>query len=360
MTAARLSILDSLEVREEDRRLEQPRIAAVKASLPSDRSFDGYELALAHVTGAPLPPDTELVVAQGMLDVLIEYPIESATSRFSIHPSFRHLGLQVLTVLRFLPVDKPERALSLHDDPGLVRLDPNWFQAARLFTVQGFFHILEGIDHLLFVLCLVIPFRRFVALVPIVTAFTIAHSVTLIASAYDMAPGALWFPPLVETLIAASIVYMALENIIAPGLKRRWMIAFGFGLIHGFGFSFALREELQLAGSHVLTSLVSFNVGVELGQLVALVVFIPALGQLFRRVMPERIGTIILSALVAHTGWHWMIDRGSQLLRYQFTLPAFDAAFFVLVLRWMIIALVLAAAGWVFSGLRNQRRRSEA
>src|SRR6185503_7452408 len=110
----------------------------------------------------------------------------------------------------------------------------------------GFLHILEGIDHLLFLLCLVIPFRRLRPLAAVVTSFTAAHSITLIASAYDLAPGALWFPPLVETLIATSIVYMALENIVGgTSIQRRWIMAFGFGLVHGFGFSFALRESLQ-------------------------------------------------------------------------------------------------------------------
>src|SRR6185295_12726768 len=74
--------------------------------------------------------------------------------------------------------------------------------------------------------------------------------VTLIASAYDLAPGTLWFPLLIETLIATSIVYMALENIVSPALTRRWLITFAFGLVHGFGFSFALRESLQFAGSY--------------------------------------------------------------------------------------------------------------
>jgi len=101
----------------------------------------------------------------------------------------------------------------------------------------GFFHILDGTDHLLFLFCLVIPFRRFRALIPVVTAFTVAHSITLIASAYNLAPDALWFPPLIETLIAMSIVYMALENIVGGAtVQRRWMITFGFGLVHGFGF----------------------------------------------------------------------------------------------------------------------------
>ena len=106
------------------------------------------------------------------------------------------------------------RAFEFDGDPGLVRLDPRWHQAAWQFVKLGFFHILDGTDHLLFLFCLVIPFRRFRSLVAVVTAFTVAHSITLIASAYNLAPDALWFPPLIETLIAMSIVYMALENIV--------------------------------------------------------------------------------------------------------------------------------------------------
>ena len=95
-----------------------------------------------------------------------------------------------------------------------------------------------------------------------------------------------------------SIVYMALENIVGARLERRWLIAFAFGLVHGFGFSFALRDQLQFAGSHLVTSLLSFNVGVELGQILVLAVSVPALALLFRRAVPERMGTIILSVLV--------------------------------------------------------------
>jgi hypothetical protein len=258
-----------------------------------------------------------------------------------------------------------ERAFQFHGDSGLVRLDPRWLQAASRFVVDGFFHILGGIDHLLFLLCLVIPFRRFGALVAIVTSFTVAHSVTLIASAYEMAPSALWFPPLVETLIAASIVYMALENIVSPALSRRWVVTFGFGLIHGFGFSFALRDSLQLAGSHVLTSLLSFNVGVELGQLLVLLVAVPALDALFRCGVPERIGTIVLSAFVAHTGWHWSTERGGRLAQYTFEWPVFDLAFLDLLLRWAMLAVGLAGVMWltrtfIANGLRPVAPKPEA
>ncbi len=352
-------IADRIDVYEEGAGLGVPRLAAVRVSLPSDTSFDSYDGALRSLLGPALPRDTELVKSQAMVDALLEYPIRSARSRFSIDPHYRLLGLKALTVLRFVTADGAERALEFHDDPGLVRLDPRWFQAVRLFVAEGFRHILSGTDHLLFLFCLVIPFRRFRQLLVVVTAFTVAHSITLIASAYNMGPDAGWFPPLVETLIAASIVYMALENIVAPGLGRRWMIAFGFGLVHGFGFSFALRDTMQLAGSHLLISLLSFNVGVELGQVAVLAVLLPALALLFRFVVAERIGTIILSAIVAHTGWHWMIDRAQLLWRYQFELPELTLGFLAGALRWMMVVVAVAGAWWLVRTLLKPRRPDE-
>ncbi len=346
-----------IDLYEEDKSIGAARVVAALVSLPSDSSFDSYDLALAHVLGPPLSNDTDLVTGQAMLDVLLEYPIQSDRSRLSIETRFETAGLRSVTVLRFRTPGGVERAFQFHGDPGLVRLDPRWFQAAWRFVVDGFFHILDGVDHLLFLLCLVIPFRRLRTLIPIVTSFTIAHSITLIASSYDMAPGALWFPPLVETLIATSIVYMAVENIVSPQLRRRWMITFAFGLVHGFGFSFALRETLQFAGNHLLTSLLSFNVGVEIGQLLVLVLFVPAIGALFRFGVAERTGTIILSALVAHTGWHWMIDRGQSLVLYQYQWPVFDAAFFALLIRWLMLAVALAGVAWFVTVIVGGTRR---
>src|SRR6266568_391503 len=345
--AATLWISDFMELYEGDILLPKPQIVATRISLPSDRSFVSYEDAFAHVTGPPLSNDTNVYWDQTMLDVLFQYPIQSERSNFSIHPGLARLGLRVVTVLRFLPPGGGVRAFEFTGDPGLVRLDPRWHQAALRFVDLGFFHILDGTDHLLFLLCLVIPFRRLGALIPVVTAFTIAHSITLIASAYNLAPNFLWFPPLIETLIAISIVYMALENIAGgSSLQRRWMMAFGFGLVHGFGFSFALRQSLQFAGSHLLTSLLSFNVGVELGQLLVLVLLIPVLQLLFRYAVAERMGTIILSALVAHTGWHWMLDRGERLRQFSFEWPALNAAFLALVLRWLVLFLILGGVVW--------------
>jgi uncharacterized membrane-anchored protein YitT (DUF2179 family) len=302
--------------------------------------------------------ETNVVWNQTFLDVWFQYPIHSDQSRFSIHPELARLGQHVVTVLRYLPPGGGVRAFEFTGDPGLVRLEPSWHQAALQFIGLGFSHILDGTDHLLFLLCLVIPLRRLRSLIPVVTAFTVAHSITLIASAYDLAPSALWFPPLIETLIAASIVYMALENIAGQAnLHRRWMIAFGFGLVHGFGFSFALRQTLQFAGSHLLASLLSFNMGVELGQLLVLLLTIPVLELLFRFVVAERMGTIILSALVAHTGWHWMTERAWVLKQYRFEWPAITPALVADVLRWLMAAVFLGGVYWLVRATLRKRNQ---
>lgn len=375
-TGAKTWIADSIALYENTTRLGAPRLLAARVSLPVDRSFGTFDGALAHVTAPALPADTQIIWNQTLFDVLYEYDIASDRSDYSIDTDLVRLGNRVVTVMRFLPPDGSVRAFEYLGDPGPVRLDPRWHQSALQFVRLGFWHILDGIDHLLFVACLVIPFRRFGQLIVIVTAFTIAHSITLMVSAFSLGPGALWFPPLIETLIAVSILYMALENIIlssssslsSPGappqgeqparsrsarpraLQRRWMMAFAFGLVHGFGFSFALGETLQFAGSHLVTSLVSFNVGVEMGQILVLVVLVPVLQALFRFVVPERIGTIILSAFVAHTAWHWTTERAEHL--GQFTAPAVDAATLALALRWLMVVVVVAGAWWMIGRWR--------
>jgi hypothetical protein len=343
--AAKVWIADYVQLFEDDRQLTG-QIVAARVAVPSDRAFTAYTSSLASATGPQLPDTVDLPWQQAMVDVLLEYPIASPTARFSIRPSLARLGIRTTTVLRFLPPNGGERAFEYLGDPGLVRLDPRWHQAAFRFIQLGFGHILDGIDHLLFVLCLVIPFRRLRPLVAIITSFTVAHSITLIASASGFAPDALWFPPLIEMLIALSIVYMAFENIVGPKLERRWIIAFAFGLVHGFGFSFILRNSLQFAGAHLATSLIAFNVGVEIGQLFVLSIAIPLLVLLFRYVVAERAGTILMSALIAHTAWHWMLERWGTLRQYSFEWPALDADFLVGAMRVGIFVLVLIGAVW--------------
>jgi HupE/UreJ protein len=347
-TAVKVYLTDNITVYENSVAVAPPHVAALKVSLPSDRSFVSYEAALVHVQGPRLADDLELYWNQQMLDVLLEYPIRSERSDFAIRARVDRFGMKVTTALRFLPPDGAVRAFEFQGDPGLIALDPSWHQAALRFVALGFHHILGGVDHLLFVFCLVVPFRRLRPLVIIVTAFTVAHSISLTAAAFGFVPEGLWFPPLIETLIAATILAMALENIVqaAAGssayrtVSRRWTIAFAFGLVHGFGFSFALRESFQFAGDHLVSALLAFNLGIELGQIAVLVVLVPALALLFRTVVAERVGIIILSAFVAHTAWHWTLERGQDLAK--FPPPTLDAALLASAMRGMLAVLILA------------------
>ena len=320
--AARLWLADNIELYEDGRRVPRLEIVAVRASIPSDRSFAEYDSALAHLRGSPLPAGLDRPWQQALLDVELEAPIEGASSLFSVRMRTERLGMRVVNAVRFFGTDGTDRVFQIEGDAGVVALDPRWHQSALRFLVQGFEHILDGADHLLFLLCLVVPFRRRLrALVWILTAFTAGHSVTLLASAYGLVPSALWFPPLVETLIALSILYMCVENVLAPNPPTRWPIAFGFGLVHGFGFSFALQNTLQFAGDHVLTSLLSFNIGIELGQLLVLVLLVPALNVLFRYA-PERAGGIVIAVIVGHTAWHWLAERFTALTSFSGAFPS--------------------------------------
>jgi hypothetical protein len=337
-----LALIGSQIALSEEGRALIPATAQGRLSLPSDRSFDGYEAAVAHVA-APPGLGTGIYADQGYLDAHFTYPISSPGSRFSIRtsvsPDFKNY---LKLAIRYLPLRGEGRAMVITSQSGTVSLDPTWHEAAAGFVLLGIGHILSGVDHLLFLLCLVIPLLRFRQVLGVVTAFTVAHSFTLLGSAYGLGPEGAWFPPFVETAIAASIVYMALENIAGVDLRRRWLITGLFGLVHGFGFSYGLRENLQFAGRHLVVALLSFNIGIELGQIAVLVVMLPVLVLVRRWVPSERVAVIILSALVAHTGWHWMIERGDVLWKVEW--PQLDGAGLMTLARWVAGVLLLAGA----------------
>jgi hypothetical protein len=344
--AARVYITESMHFYEDGVELTEKELVTTRVSLPSNRTFIDYETAMENIMSPPLDDSVNLFWRQGVLDILVTYSIQSESSQFSVSPELGTLSEETTTVLRFLVPTGAERVFNYVGNPGLVELDPRWHQAALRFIEMGFLHILEGIDHLLFLFCLVIPLRSIRSLIPVITSFTIAHSITLISSAFGMAPDVLWFPPLIETLIALSIVYMAFENIVGAKLEHRWVVTFGFGLIHGFGFSFLFSETLQFAGGHLFSSLLAFNVGVELGQLMVLLLVIPVLNLLFKYLVDERIGSILLSALLAHSAWHWMVDRGGQLGQFSFQAPVLDALFFAALMRWVMLLIVILGIGW--------------
>lgn len=323
----------AIELWEGDKHLV-PSIVTGKLVPLSDHSFGDYERAVAEVD-KPAVTDVAIGYDLGYFDAHFVYPISSPNSVFSIE---NHVGSDLedyaSTAVRFIPFAQSSRAMIITGTSGRVTLDPPWYEASIGFIKLGIGHILSGIDHLLFLLCLIIPFRRVTSLIPVITAFTVGHSVTLIGTAYGLAPPGRWFPPFVEMMIAVSIVYMALENIVNASLRRRWIIAGLFGLVHGFGFADVLSEQLQFAGSNLLIALFSFNAGIEIGQLLVLCAFVPALALLFRGAMAGRMGVIVLSALVAHTAWHWMIERGEVLWQTPWPQPTLGGL--MILARWIV------------------------
>jgi hydrogenase/urease accessory protein HupE len=324
---------------------ERPLVASHatgRLSLPSDRSFESYEQAASHVS-EPLERGTGIYIDQGYVDARITYPISSPGSEFAIRTTAGpELGDALKLALRYMPSGDGSRAMVITSRSGTVALNPAWVRAAAGFTGLGIAHILTGYDHLLFLLCLVIPLRGWRQILSVITVFTVAHSFTLLGSALNLAPSGRWFPPFVETAIAASIVYMALENIMGVNLQRRVLITGLFGLVHGFGFSYGLQENFQFAGTHLVVSLFAFNVGIEIGQITVLAVMLPALAVVRRYVLPGRIGMIILSAIVADTGWHWMIDRADVLWKTPWPRPTIAG---LAILAFWVTGILLAAGG---------------
>ena len=178
-------------------------------------------------------------------------------------------------------------------------------QSASSFFLLGVEHIATGYDHLLFLLALILCGGNLVQLLKIITAFTLAHSITLGAAAL----GLVQLPStLVEAVIALSIAYVAFENLFPRfAISRRWTISFLFGLMHGFGFSSVL-QEIGLPRDNLVLALLNFNLGVEAGQLVAVAMVVPLLIRL-RKTRWESMVVQMLSALVLLVGLGLFIER---------------------------------------------------
>jgi hypothetical protein len=306
--AAELWFVDNLKMTQDQQALTQVSVKSARISLPSNRAFISYEQALTHVRSDQWDLPSQLVWNQQYLDVEIEVNAKNKGSNIEIDFGLQRLAQRVAIDLRFQLLNAEERAFEFNAREGAVLLNPSAWQASWRFIQMGFKHILSGTDHLLFIACLILTATQWLSLVGVITSFTVAHSLTLIAAAMGYAPSGLWFMPWVELAIAFSILYMALENIWRADVHRRWLVCTLFGLIHGFGFSFALHESMQFAGTHHVLSLLSFNLGVEAGQLLVLLLGVPVAMWLATKAY-ARVLTIVLSALIAHLAWHWMEER---------------------------------------------------
>ncbi|MEH7306972.1 HupE/UreJ family protein [Neobacillus drentensis] len=182
----------------------------------------------------------------------------------------------------------------------------SFLQNAKQFLVLGLKHIFTGYDHILFVISLLFGAKTIRHILSLVTAFTIAHSITLALATFDIVHLPSRF---VESAIALSIIYVALINIFNQESKHQPWLAFGFGLIHGFGFA-GILSEMRLDTNHMAASLVSFNIGIEIGQLLIVSLAFPIILWI-KKVTLKPIKWVIpgTSAAILAFGLVWFIQR---------------------------------------------------
>lgn len=342
-----------------DGSLLPPTLQAYRVALPWDRSFTDFDAARETVLSDPLPADTQVFWNQGFLDFYLTYsaPADGSVEiECNVAPGFGdRVALDVLYERREArSEDLKSNLYHISIREGRVALDPSPFQAFFAFGRSGVEHILTGWDHLLFLICLIAPFgqlSRIKHLLIMVTGFTVAHSVTLVSAALGHAPEALWFVPLVEGVVALSILYTAIENLISASVVRRAVLAFVFGLFHGFGFAFALGESLAFAGDHLPLALFSFNLGVEAGQAAVVLAAIPVLHLLSGTDRSRFAVSALLSVIGGHAAWHLLESRFSELSRAWAISGGAPPSW-----SWFLWPLALAGvAGWVVVVMRRRR-----
>jgi hypothetical protein len=292
-----------------------PLVATVRrarVSVLSDRSFDSYDAALAHLRGPPLPVETNLFWNQGFFDAELEYPIASPDGRFSIHTDVMPgLGLRVKLQLAFIAEGKPPRRYVLPGGSGWVALDPRWYDAAGFFARNGFVDALS-LGRFVFLACLLAPFARWRGIVGLVLALSGLQALTLTASAVGAVASTRWLGEIAGVVEAAATLLLAVANLGAPSVQRRWLLAGVVGSLGGFGLGVSFAELRQFAGSHAAVALFSFDIAAVIGELVAAAVAWAAM-RLLGRAIGERLGLVVISAILGHQAWHWMLERAHEL-----------------------------------------------
>jgi hypothetical protein len=270
------------------------------------------------------PGDAEpAYVGDIVVDMILHYrtgaPVYDYSVSSSLDPGLPGQEDTANLILDYSPgATRVFRARGLLVEP--VSVSRSAWSAVVTFIKEGVRHILAGWDHVLFVLCLTLGATRLESLIWRATGFTIGHTVTLMIGFFGYVPSGQWFIPAVETGIALSIIYAAAVAVTAR--RNQWrgeiemlFITMGIGLLHGFGFSFVLHELLQVDSPDIWQSLLAFNVGVEIGQLLLIVIAWP-LFRLVERASDQawQFSRWGIAASCAAIALFWTVQRASSVV----------------------------------------------
>jgi hypothetical protein len=346
LRVAAAAAAEQIQLRE-DGALLVPTVRQAKVSLLSDRSFRNYDAALAHLRGPPLPVETNLFWNQGFFDAEIEYPIRSADGRFSIRTDVMPgLGLRVKLQLAFLPDGKPARHYVLSGGSSWVALDPRWYDAAWFFVRHGFGDTVS-LERFVFLLCLLAPFVQWRGVLALALALGVLQALTTSATALGAIANTRWLGEIAVVGIAGATLLAAIANLAAPRVRRRWLLAGLVGSLSGFALGILFAELRQFAGSHIAVAVLAFNLAAVLA-VVAAAVVAWAVMRLVARVLGAGLAVVVVSAIVGHQAWHWMLERGHEFgheLEHAGNAGLRTAV--IISALWLVPALLLGAGAWL-------------
>jgi hypothetical protein len=344
-------VAKNLDVMEDERPLPMPM--AAWAIVPrADATFDTYDTALARFADPRSSVDAGARVdpGKGLLDLRFEYPTTSPGGHFSVRFNGLHVANRaVQTPVRYVTAARTTRTFTVAGGPQRVSLEPGGLTVALQFIRLGVEQLAQSPEHLLFLLCLVIPPRPIRRVLGAFGAFAAAYVAALVASALMPQPIDLPVLLALQTAGAATLVVAGLQNITAPRLVWVRIVSGVFGLADGAISGSAYRDAWMLAGPHTFVSLASFVVPIVLGSLWLLLIVQPVVGLVYRWGLPERIAIILLSAVPVHAGLHGILENGPSLLQVDFANGS--PALLVLTRHWQGfllafgLALLLTIAG---------------
>jgi hypothetical protein len=346
LRVAAAAAAEQIQLRE-DGALLVPTVRQAKVSLLSDRSFRSYDAALAHLRGPPLPVETNLFWNQGFFDAEIEYPIRSADGRFSIRTDVMPaLGMRVKLQLAFVPEGKPPRHYVLSGGSGWVALDPRWYDAAWVFVRSGFGDAVT-LERFAFLVCLLAPFAQWRGVLTLALVLGVLQALTTTATALGAIANTRWLGEIAIVGTAAATLLVAIANLGAPRVRRRWLLAGVVGSLSGLALGIFFAGLRQFAGSHVAVAIVAFDVALVLAVVLAAAVAWVIM-QLLARMLGARLAIVVVSAILGHQAWHWMFERGHD-FGHELEHAGHAGLRTALIITglWLVPALLLGAGAWL-------------
>jgi len=330
---------------EDDKRLLEPNVIAVRMTQMPDGDFATYEKALQHIHRDRSSGDGLFTQDEAAVDVELSTPIRSELSNFSIEPRFARVGVRVTTSLAFLRRAGGIRQFEFEGDPERVYLDPGAADAILRFFREGYRHLFSASDYLFFLLSLGLVCRTARQLARFTILMVLSQSVAFLGAAFGLWISSPWAESLWGVLVAATVVYAGFEAIARQASQRtQAVVGIVSGFIFGTGYWFAFRPEMQFGGTHKLASVLAFDGGIQAVQVCILVVSAAATRLVLRLTRAPEVASIVCGAIVLRISWHHMLDRARVLSMSTVVRPVLTPAVVTAIAIISFLAILTACA----------------